>query len=85
MGLFKKEQGGSPFVGDTHKRTLHKNLDFTATEQYKLDFIVDGEVYHSRTTNGASRINPPIDPEKTGFVFDGWYFDEEFTEKYIVY
>ena len=53
-----------------------------ATEQYKLDFIVDGEVYHSRTTNGASRINPPIDPEKTGFVFDGWYFDEEFTEKY---
>ena len=53
-----------------------------ATEQYKLNFIVDGEVYHSRTTNGASRINPPIDPEKEGYIFDGWYLDENFTVKY---
>lgn len=26
----------SPFAGDTHQKTLHKNLEFTATEQYKL-------------------------------------------------
>ena len=47
-----------------------------STEQYKLDFIVDGEVYHSRETNGYSRITPPKDPEKEGFIFRGWYFDE---------
>ena len=27
-----------------------------STEQYKLDFVVDGEVYFSRETNGYSRI-----------------------------
>ncbi|MBQ4111900.1 MAG: CpsD/CapB family tyrosine-protein kinase [Clostridia bacterium] len=36
MGLFKNKNRHAPFAGDTHQRTLHKNLDFTATEQYKL-------------------------------------------------
>ena len=33
---FKKKDNRSPFSGEFHKRTLHKNLEFTATEQYKL-------------------------------------------------
>ena len=36
MGLFKNKHGRSPFMSETHQRTLHKNLEFTATEQYKL-------------------------------------------------
>ncbi len=36
MGLFKKKASRSPFMSVTHQRTLHKNLEFTATEQYKL-------------------------------------------------
>ena len=36
MGLFKRNKHGSPFMGEAHQRTLHKNLEFTATEQYKL-------------------------------------------------
>lgn len=36
MGLLKKKQRRSPFSSETHQRTLHKNLEFTATEQYKL-------------------------------------------------
>ena len=36
MGLFKRKHQGSPFMSETHQRTLHKNLEFTATEQYKL-------------------------------------------------
>ena len=36
MGLFAKKQVSSSFQGEFHKRSLHKNLDFTATEQYKL-------------------------------------------------
>ena len=36
MGLFKKKTRTSPFMSETHQRTLHKNLEFTATEQYKL-------------------------------------------------
>lgn len=36
MRLFKNKHKHSLFMDDTHKRTLHKNLEFTATEQYKL-------------------------------------------------
>ncbi len=36
MGLFSKKKRRTPFSGDVHQRTLHKNLEFTATEQYKL-------------------------------------------------
>ena len=47
MGLFKKKGEQKRFVptNAAHKSTLHKNLDFTATEQYKvvranLDFTI---------------------------------------------
>lgn len=36
MGLFKNKHRQTLFAGETHQRTLHKNLEFTATEQYKL-------------------------------------------------
>ena len=38
MGLFGKNSGRDQFVSGNHvsQRTLHKNLEFTATEQYKL-------------------------------------------------
>ena len=36
MRMFKNNQKNSPFAGEVHQRTLHKNLEFTATEQYKL-------------------------------------------------
>lgn len=36
MSLFHKKQRRSSFVPGENKKTLHKNLEFTATEQYKL-------------------------------------------------
>ena len=36
MGIFKSKHSRAPFLSETHQRTLHKNLEFTATEQYKL-------------------------------------------------
>ena len=36
MGLFNSKQRHAPFMSEAHQRTLHKNLEFTATEQYKL-------------------------------------------------
>lgn len=35
MGIRKKQQHAA-FAGNENSKTLHKNLDFTATEQYKL-------------------------------------------------
>jgi capsular exopolysaccharide synthesis family protein len=36
MGLFSKKKKVAPFLMGENKKTLHKNLEFTATEQYKL-------------------------------------------------
>ena len=36
MGLFNKTNNQKNFNNSAHKKTLHRNLEFTATEQYKL-------------------------------------------------
>ena len=36
MSFFKKKSKGAPFAGNEIQKTLHKNLEFTAVEQYKL-------------------------------------------------
>ena len=36
MAASVKQEKKSPFANDIHQKTLHKNLTFTATEQYKL-------------------------------------------------
>lgn len=36
MKMLKSMRKKAPFLSETHQRTLHKNLQFTATEQYKL-------------------------------------------------
>jgi capsular exopolysaccharide synthesis family protein len=36
MGLFNTKSNHSRFSNDAHRKTLHKNLNFVATEQYKL-------------------------------------------------
>lgn len=38
MALIKRKKGNALFLGESHvnRMTLHKNLSFTATEQYKL-------------------------------------------------
>ena len=42
----------------------------------ELSFKVDGETYATVSTNGNETIAMPKDPEKAGYVFDGWYWDE---------
>ena len=46
------------------------------TVEFKVDFMVDGSVYASVSTSGDEVIKMPNDPEKSGYVFDGWYWDE---------
>ena len=47
----------------------------------KLNFVVDGEVYATISTNGEESIKLPANPEKEGYVFDGWYWDNEVWKK----
>lgn len=43
---------------------------------FKVEFIVDGEVYETVSAKEKSEIKIPKNPEKEGFTFDGWYLDE---------
>lgn len=48
--------------------TQHKRLTLT--------FVVDGQTYATVKTRGDLKISLPDDPEKSGYFFDGWFFDE---------
>ena len=42
----------------------------------ELSFIVDNEIVQTVKTTGNELIEIPEDPEKTGYTFDGWYWDK---------
>ena len=49
----------------------------TQTVEFKINFIVDGEIYKTINTAGEEAISLPADPTKEGYIFDGWYWDED--------
>lgn len=45
--------------------------------KYDINFIVDNAIYDTISTSGNETLTLPQNPNKTGFVFDGWYFDKD--------
>ncbi len=43
--------------------------------EFKVNFVVDDEIYATINTNGEEVIKMPTDPTKEGYIFDGWYWD----------
>jgi len=43
----------------------------------KINFVVDGKLYTKVETVGGKLDSLPDDPTKKGYIFDGWYFDED--------
>ena len=43
--------------------------------QFKLNFVVDEDIYATIDTTGQEMIKLPENPAKEGYVFDGWYWD----------
>lgn len=41
----------------------------------KIEFMVEGNVYHTIETNGNEVLTFPAEPTKDGYGFDGWYLD----------
>ena len=42
----------------------------------EINFVVDGEQYATATMSNDGKIDIPNAPEKDGYIFDGWYWDE---------
>lgn len=45
--------------------------------EFKIDFVVDDEVYAQVTTGGNETIKMPDDPTKDGYYFVAWYWDKD--------
>ena len=45
--------------------------------EFTVNFEVDGVVYKTVSTRGNGSISMPVDPEKEGYIFEGWYWDED--------
>ena len=50
---------------------------------YKINFMVDGQVYHTVQSPGKDIVELPSNPTKDNFVFLGWYEDKEQISKEI--
>ncbi len=46
-------------------------------EMYEVTFMVDGEIYYKESTYVGTKVEMPKDPYKEGYVFEGWYDQEE--------
>ncbi len=54
---------------------------------YKIEFMVEGEVYLSISTAGNERVSLPSDPTREGYTFLGWYTEgstEPFTAESLL-
>ena len=54
---------------------------FNRKSEFKVQFVVDDEVYATVKTYGEETIEMPEDPEKEGYIFDGWYSDKDTWEE----
>ncbi|MBR5192118.1 MAG: hypothetical protein IKW33_01765, partial [Clostridia bacterium] len=50
----------------------NKSITFTYFVKYKVDFLVDGEIYESQYVLTADELDLTKIPTKTGFTFVGW-------------
>ena len=49
--------------------------------KFKVNFIVESEVYSTVDTSGSELIQMPQNPTKEGYTFDGWFWDNQIWEK----
>lgn len=63
--------------------TLIAAVSFAACGKvdFKVNFVVDGEIWHTINTNGSEIIIMPDNPTKEGYEFDGWFWDKDTWER----
>lgn len=49
---------------------------------YNIHFRDGNQILMMVQITGSERVMLPPDPEKEGYIFEGWYFDKEFTREF---
>ena len=57
------------------------SLTACGSVEFKVNFVVDGQVYSTLNTNGEEIIKMPENPTKEDYTFDGWFWDKDVWEK----
>ena len=82
---FGEEEGAEQFFADTYaQKPLTGNISVyaryrlrdTSVQEYTITFYADGQKAGTFVTAGNEKITLPSAPEKPGYTFGGWYFDE---------
>ena len=67
-----------PVSADT---TLYAKFELAFID-YSVTFISEGATYLSQTVREGNLAEVPVQPQKEGYVFKGWFLDEAFTVEY---
>ena len=52
-------------------------------EHFTVNFVTNNDsTIESQTIYQGEKVSKPTDPKKAGFTFDGWYTEEDFTNKW---
>jgi len=84
LGWFEDPSITIPFIFDYMPMTditLYAGWQINAYDMIFVDY--DGEDDLVVTENYQALIDPPTDPVKEGYTFDGWYTEPELTNEYL--
>lgn len=68
------DEGGSGSEGEGGDEG--GETDPPAPQEYEISFWNESSLYHTLTTAGNEVLTLPAEPERAGYTFTGWFFDE---------
>ena len=66
---------GEPIDLATYRISQNTKIVADVTLKYEVNFMVDGENRSNQIVLKDSKVTPPANPTKNGYVFDGWTID----------
>ena len=58
------------------------SISVAAKRQYTVTFASNGSIYSISTVEENMKASQPVSPERSGYVFGGWYKDANCTQSY---
>ena len=82
---FSDSSTATAIVSDGTIMLAYDGQTYTFLEkvEYTVSFNVEGTVASTKKVVNGRFMTKPEDPEKSGFVFAGWYTDAQFTKSFV--